>query len=346
MRSVRPSPRGIVELLLAVLCIAWACVVSTGPALAAEPELVTESLHVPSSDPGIELYMRHKRPRDVGAPGPQRTLLYVHGATYPAETAFDLALDGTSWMDYIARRGFDVWLVDVRGYGGSTRPPEMAQPVAVRDVAAAVEYVARKSGVDRLVLLGWSWGTTIMGGYAAQHPERVERLVLYAPLWLRTAGPSTIQTSGPLGAYRTVTVEGARKRWLTGVAPDKQERLIPAGWFDAWAQATFATDADGAAQQPPVLRAPNGVVYDVQNFWSKGQPLYDPARITAPVLLIHAEWDADTPAYMSQALFPLFTKAAWKRYVVLGEGTHSIIMERNRMHLFREVQAFLEDPGP
>ena len=29
-------------------------------------------------------------------------------------------------------------------------------------------------------------------------------------------------------------------------------------------------------------------------------------------------------------------------YVIIGEGTHSIIMEKNRMQLFREVQLFLD----
>jgi len=33
-------------------------------------------------------------------------------------------------MDYIARHGWDVYLIDVRGYGRSTRPPEMDQPAA------------------------------------------------------------------------------------------------------------------------------------------------------------------------------------------------------------------------
>ena len=45
--------------------------------------------------------------------------------TYPSETAFDLPLGGRSMMDYIALQGWDVYLFDVRGYGGSTRPPEM-----------------------------------------------------------------------------------------------------------------------------------------------------------------------------------------------------------------------------
>jgi alpha-beta hydrolase superfamily lysophospholipase len=32
-----------------------------------------------------------------------------------------------------------------------------------------------------------------------------------------------------------------------------------------------------------------------------------------------------------------------KRYVALAEGTHSIIMERNRLKLFEAVQAFLDE---
>ena len=72
--------------------------------------------------------MRNKRPRGVEKFAPGKILLFVHGATYPAESAFDLKLNGLSWMDYIARRGYDVYLVDLRGYGRSTRPPEMSRP--------------------------------------------------------------------------------------------------------------------------------------------------------------------------------------------------------------------------
>ena len=59
----------------------------------------------------------------AGRPRPDKILLFVHGATYPAETAFDLPIEGVSMMDLIAMRGYDVYLVDVRGYGRSTRPP-------------------------------------------------------------------------------------------------------------------------------------------------------------------------------------------------------------------------------
>ena len=62
-----------------------------------------------------------------------------------------------------------------------------------------------------------------------------------------------------------------------------------------------------------------------------------------PTLLINAEWDHDTPAYMAQTLFPLLVNSPGKRYVQLAEGTHTIIMEKNRLELFKAVQAFLDE---
>jgi len=66
-------------------------------------------------------------------------------------------------------------------------------------------------------------------------------------------------------------------------------------------------------------------------------------QITVPTLIVHAEWDQDTPPYMAQTLFPLLVNSPGKRYVALAEGTHSIIMEKNRLELFKAVQAFLDE---
>ena len=57
-------------------------------------------------------------------------------------------------MDYIASRGYDVYLLDLRGYGKSTRPKEMAEgrtrnpPIvrgdtAVKDIGAVVDFILR-----------------------------------------------------------------------------------------------------------------------------------------------------------------------------------------------------------
>ena len=337
------------HLLAAAVAAAFATQTS-----AQAPRVVMEEMTVPS-EPGIEIYVRNKRPADLSAFRPERTVLFVHGATYPAHTSFDLKLDGMSWMDYIAARGYDVYLLDLRGYGRSTRPkemdeaPEAKQPIvrgtaAVKDISAVVDFILARRGIARLTLLGWSWGTTLMATYTTHNPGKVERLVLYAPAWIRTT-PSLSRPPGPLGAYRAVAREQAKTRWLTGVPEDKKATLIPPGWFDAWADATFATDPVGAKMNPPVIRAPNGVQQDGDEFFAAGRPYYDPAKITTPTLLVHAEWDRDTPAYMAQTLFPLLVNAPGKRYIQLPEGTHTIMMEKNRLMLFEAVQAFLDEAG-
>jgi alpha-beta hydrolase superfamily lysophospholipase len=132
---------------------------------------------------------------------------------------------------------------------------------------------------------------------------------------------------------------------MTGVPEDKKVTLLPAGWFDAWANATWATDPVGAKANPPIIRAPNGVLADGNDYWSAGKAYYDPAKITVPALLVQAEWDRDLPPYMAQTLFPLLVNSPGKRYVMLPEGTHTIIMEKNRRMLFEAVQAFLDEAG-
>src|SRR5262245_51623676 len=86
-------------------------------ALPQTQRIVTFETKVKSPDNGIEIFVRNKRPANMNVFRPERTLLYVHGATYPSHTAFDLQLGGMSWMDYIAQRGYDVYLLDLRGYG-------------------------------------------------------------------------------------------------------------------------------------------------------------------------------------------------------------------------------------
>jgi pimeloyl-ACP methyl ester carboxylesterase len=320
---------------------------------AATPKLITESFYVPAQDPGIELYVRNKHPEGVTKFGPEKIVLFVHGAGFSSESVFDLPLNNLSWMDYVAQRGWDVYIMDLRGYGLSTRPPEMSKPaaenppivntdVAVRDVGAVVDHILARRGVTRINLLGWSWGTTIMGGYTAQNNSKVERLVLYAPVWLVKNAPP-IGKKGALGAYRIVKKEDAKKLTARGVPPEKQQELLPDAWFDVWWKAAVTSDPVGAGQNPPVMRAPNGVIEDIGKYWMSNKPYYDPANIAVPTLLVLAEWDADTPPFMAQGVFGNLKNAPVKRMVMIGEGTHWVLLEKNRLQLFREVQLFLEE---
>src|SRR6201996_877476 len=338
----------------------WACLAAgtflmNAPAQAASPKLETTEAMIPSGDPGIELFVRNKHPVGMQKFSSDRILLFVHGATYPAETAFDLPIEGVSMMDLIAQRGFDVYLVDVRGYGRSTRPPEMSQPpeankpitsteTAAHDLGVAVDYILKKRGVSKIDVMGWSWGTSIAGMYTSEHNAKVDRLVLYAPQWIRAEPPAANQP--PLGAYRLVSKDSARERWLKGVPEDKKATLIPPGVFDAWADATWATDPEAAKHSPPMLRAPNGVFEDGINYWNAGKALYDPGKITVPTLILHAEWDADLPSYLAQNYFKQLTHTPYKRMIELSEGTHTVMMKKNRMQFFHDLFGCLDEEKP
>jgi pimeloyl-ACP methyl ester carboxylesterase len=281
-----------------------------------------------------------------------RTVLYVHGTTQAAETTFDLPLEQLSWMDYIAQDGFDVYLVDVRGYGRSTKPSEMDGPaegqpplvttdVALRDVEAAIEHVLQRRHISKLDLVAWSWGCTLVGAYAAQHPDKVNRLVLYAPQWV-SEPPAAPETSH-VGAYQTWTPAEARKNLQKGVPEDRRKALFPDSWFETWAAAALETDPVAAKRDPPAVRTPSGSTSDASRFWRAGQPYYDPARIQAPTLVIRGEWDGLWPN--SQGLFQKLVNAPERRFVEIGAASHFALLERNRMQLFREVQTFLEVPS-
>jgi pimeloyl-ACP methyl ester carboxylesterase len=223
------------------------------------------------------------------------------------------------------------------------QPAEGAAPLlstadAVADLAGVVEHILRNAEVEKLSLLGWSWGSTVCASYAARHPSRVACLVLHAPQWIRQT-PSAINLSGPMGAYRTVSAADGVERWVGAVPEGSRDAAVPQSWREAWVQANFVPSAEDAEKK--TLRAPNGVLKDNSETWASGKPLYDPSTIEAPTLLILGEWDRDTPPYMANAVFAELKKAREKRLVLLSGGTHMLMLERPRQRLFDETRLFL-----
>ena len=150
--------------------------------------------YIDSLDPGIRLHLREKRPKGKKKFEDQATLLIVHGRMAPGPVAYDLPVPGYSWMDYIASRGFDVFALSIRGFGESTwpqemhvsprgKPPAIPGKVAVKDIKATVDFICEQRGVNKLSVLGRSWGTTTGPAYAADNMSHVHKLVLYAPYY-------------------------------------------------------------------------------------------------------------------------------------------------------------------
>jgi pimeloyl-ACP methyl ester carboxylesterase len=316
-------------------------------------DIVFEDHHIESNTPGITLYVRNKRRRSIQQFGPDRTIVMVHGATFSSGSLYDVRLGGLSFMDYLANRGFDVFAVDVRGYGRSTRPPEMEQdaglslPVVktdtgVTDLAIAVDFVLGHRGLNQVNIFGMSWGGTVAGAFAAGNPGKVAKVALLAPQWLSDK-PVPIDTGGELASYRLVPVLQSKARWLSTAPEYARDSLVPDGWFEAWAAATLAEDPWSSERAPDRLRASNGPIQDIRDYWRAGRPFYDPGQIVAPVLLVHGEWDIDVTIDLALAFFQKLTSAPYRRWVELGEATHLALMEKNRIQAFDSIASFFAE---
>lgn len=87
------------------------------------------------------------------------------------------------------RRFFDakryrMIMMDQRGCGRSTPHAELNENTTW-DLVADIERVRERAGVDKWVVFGGSWGSTLALAYAAKHPERVAGLVLRGIFLLR-----------------------------------------------------------------------------------------------------------------------------------------------------------------
>jgi pimeloyl-ACP methyl ester carboxylesterase len=68
-----------------------------------------------------------------------------------------------------------------------------------------------------------------------------------------------------------------------------------------------------------------------------GRPFYDPGEIRVPVLLIHAEWDVDVTFDTARDFFGRLTAAPHRRWIEIGQGTHMVILEKNRWQAVNSI---------
>src|SRR2546426_3183354 len=93
-------------------------------------------------------------------------------------------------------RGRTLLYYDQRGGGRS--PVGRDTPVGWREHVADLEALRRHWSIDRLTLLGYSWGGLLAVLYWLEHPEQVERLALVSPAPARAAWRAQFQR--PLAA--------------------------------------------------------------------------------------------------------------------------------------------------
>lgn len=298
----------------------------------------------------VQLFVREKR---VAGAGPRPVVLFIHGGTYPAITDFDLPVGGYSWMNFLAARGFHAFAMDCVGYGYSSRnwmdDPAAAEPdhrcaggllrspqSDWRDMDRVVDFIRERTGVGRIHLIGWSAGGPRAGGYAALHPDKVDKLILLAPAYIRGGADVAPDASGDEGPpLRLVSRSVFDAMWDNEVKrPDQVDPEVR----DAVWSLLMEIDPVGASWQPSAVRSPNTSMEAINRGWNKTMA----ARITAPSLVITMEWDVHIVPATVRELFDDLTVAD-KVFVTIGGTSHYLPWERDHAILHELSASWLGD---
>jgi pimeloyl-ACP methyl ester carboxylesterase len=334
-------------------------------AFAQNGKIAKTDFQIDGLDPGIKIFMREKMAEGNKTFTNENIVLFLHGATSPSTCDFDLAYKDYSWADWMVKHDYVVYMGDYRNYGGSTREKAMGEPaannepvtrsyLALRDIEAMVNHIKKTRNVQKVTLIGWSWGAMMAGYYASLYSDNVQKLVLYAPLYNfndhTNLGPGSglqnkrkpYEFNFALGAYRMTTEAANTGRW-NGEIPvvNKDEYRDPAVPTEFWKEC-LATDPTSNTRNPPSLRAPNGVLED-SFYQATGRPLWNAANIYAPTLVIGGNYDTWSFQEDREGLMRELVHAPVKKNVLITDATHFVIFEKKRFQFFEEILKFLKN---
>ncbi|KAL0822184.1 hypothetical protein ABMA28_004315 [Loxostege sticticalis] len=162
-----------------------------------------------TTEDGYVLTLYHI-PGDTSKP-----VLLIHGNT-PTGDCF-IIRGNTSMVITLARRGYDVWVINLRGTRYSRKHVSLdpdRQPAkffdytfyeqAIYDVAATIDFILQKTGQEQLTAIGHSVGTTLLYVLGAEKPEyndKIKLAISLAPICFMQNVRGVSRLGGPLGPW-------------------------------------------------------------------------------------------------------------------------------------------------
>jgi pimeloyl-ACP methyl ester carboxylesterase len=306
--------------------------------------------------------------REVRSDVADRTpLVLLHGTRIPGLSEYDLEVPNGSFASDMAARGHVCFIPDARGYGRSdrpeamSRPPQESRPLArgieiTRDVDACVDALREATVVEKVALMGWGVGATILIMYAALWPEKVSHIILYNAIY----GGGT-----DFPRYRNAPLEDPNRPGRFNVEKyggyaynkldmllDKWDQSIPIEDKDAWrdpavaqafVQALIDGDPTSRERDPITFRCPNGMLED-SFYIGRGQKLVHACQVQCKVMILRPALDYFSRPEDVAALREDLTNA---EDVVVWEPantTHYLILdrpERGRTEALDRISAFI-----
>ncbi len=265
-------------------------------------------------------------------------------------------------IDPVYRRYFDprkwrIVLPDQRGCGKS-RPFAELRENTTWDLVADVERLREHLGIERWVVFGGSWGSTLSLAYAQTHPKRVKALVLRGIfllrrselLWFYQEGASHIFPDAwegflePIPPRERGDLMKAYYKRLT--SPNRAVRKRAAKAWSVWEGTTSKLRTDPAL----VKRFGGGRFADAfarieaHYFVNRGffetddQLLRDARRLRKiPAVIVQGRYDVVCPATSAWALHRAWPEA---KLIVVPDAGHSMTEPGIRSALIEETARF------
>ncbi|WP_346293720.1 alpha/beta hydrolase [Sphaerothrix gracilis] len=345
------------HLRISVLCTAVSLAIAAIPVGSAQAEIQRQDFNV-QSEPGIELHVREVW--DSADTDSKPPIILIHGARVPGIASFDLPVVGGSLAADLAQAGHRVFVMNVRGYGSSTRlgqdgsregEPLVNSNEVVRDIGAVVQAIAERTANSDVALLGWATGGHWAGMYASLHPETVSHLIMYNALYGAHEGHENLGRGSSLsapndanrfntarfGAYRLNTADSLLPSWDRAIPVEDKAEWRDPEVAEAYQRVALASDPTSESRNPPSFRAPSGAMED-SFYLALGRQLWDAATITARVLIIRSENDFWSRPEDVTTLQAHLVNAVEVEAVKLQGATHHVHLDRGE----KGRDAFLE----
>jgi len=290
---------------------------------------------------GVRLFLYEKRAVTLSR-GPATaannlgTVLFVHGSSMASQPTFDLQVPGrpySSAMDFFAEHGFDTWCVDMEGYGRSDKTRDISCDIAngADDLAAATDYIMKARGVKRFLVYGISSGALRAALFAQRHPGRVARLALDAFVWTGEGSPTLGERRKKLPEYASKNRRPIDRAFVQSIFTRDHPGTADDATISAFADAILALDDS----------VPTGTYVDM----CSKLPLVDPAKITAPTLVMRGQWDGIAGFDDLLEFFKRLPNPD-KQFAVMSGFAHASFQQKNYRTAYHILHSFFTQPEP
>lgn len=221
---------------------------------------------------------------------PNELLIHVedHGRGVPVVLLHGWPDSARLWRHQIpvlTGRGFRVIAPDLRGFGRSERPDEVAA-YALRNSVADVAGILDALGIETAHVVGHDWGAAVAWLTAIMHPDRVRRLVAVsvphplAPATLRQKEMGWYQLLFQFAGVAEATIQyedWAWLRWFTRGDGDLEAaiaNLSRPGALTAslnWYRANLAPRMPGPPPSLPPVQAPTLGIWSDRDYYLDGE---------------------------------------------------------------------------